>query len=294
MNIFEEIAASFKKGGMLVKLIYINLAVFLVYNLLFVFFFLAGAKDSFNLMNYLAVPAHIPNFLARPWTILTYMFFHEGFLHILFNLLWLYWLGQIFVHYKSEKELLGVYIMGGIAGAALYMLFYNVFPVFAESLPISYALGASAAVLAVVFAISTYVPNLTLNLLFIGPVKLKYIAAFMVVLDVIGIAGNNAGGHIAHLGGALFGYLFIVGQRNKVNLIKPILWAIGIWENYNPFRRKPKMKVDYRRTADDMEYNRVKVEKQKEIDIILDKISQSGYDSLSAEEKKTLFNMKGK
>jgi membrane associated rhomboid family serine protease len=294
MNIFEEIAESFKKGGMLVKLIYINLAVFLVYNLLFVFFFLAGAKDSFNLTNYLAVPAHIPNFLARPWTILTYMFFHEGFLHILFNLLWLYWLGQIFVRYKNEKELLGVYIMGGIAGAALYMLFYNVFPVFAESLPISYALGASAAVYAVVFATVTYNPNFTLNLMFIGPVKLKYIAAFLIVLDVISIAGNNAGGHIAHLGGAIFGYLFIVGQRSKVNLILPVLWAIGIWENYNPFRRKPKMKVDYRHTADDMEYNRVKVEKQKEIDIILDKISHSGYDSLSADEKKTLFNMKGK
>ncbi len=294
MNIFEEIAESFKKGGMLVKLIYINLAVFLVYNLLFVFFFLAGAKESFNLINYLAVPAHIPNFLARPWTIFTYMFFHEGFLHILFNLLWLYWLGQIFVHYKSEKELLGVYIMGGIAGAALYMLFYNVFPVFAESLPLSHALGASAAVYAVVFAISTLKPNLALNLLFIGPVKLKYIAAFMVILDIISIAGTNAGGHIAHIGGALFGSFFIISQRNGVNLLKPIQWLIDILVNNNPFRRKPKMKVDYRRTTDDMEYNRIKVEKQKEIDIILDKISKSGYDSLSAEEKKNLFNMKGK
>lgn len=294
MNIFEEIAESFKKGGMLVKLIYINLAVFLIYNLLFVFFFLAGAKDSFNLMNYLAVPAHIPNFLARPWTILTYMFFHEGFLHILFNLLWLYWLGQIFIRYKSEKELLGVYIMGGFAGAALYMLFYNVFPVFAEALPNSYALGASAAVYAVVFAITAYVPNFSISLMFIGQVKLKHIAVFLVILDIISIAGTNAGGHIAHLGGALFGYLFIASQRSKVNLIMPVLWAIGAWESYNPFKRKHKMKVDYRRTTDDMEYNRVKAEKQKVIDAILDKISQSGYDSLSAEEKKTLFNMKGK
>jgi membrane associated rhomboid family serine protease len=293
MNIFEEIAESFKKGGMLVKLIYINLAVFLIYNLLLVFFFLAGAKDSFNLMNYLAVPAHIPNLLARPWTVITYMFFHEGFLHIIFNLLWLYWLGSIFVQYKSERELLGVYIMGGISGAGLYILFYNVFTVFAQSLPISYALGASAAVYAVVFAIATYKPNLTLNLMFIGPVKLKYIVTFLVVIDIISIAGTNAGGHIAHIGGALFGSFFIISQRKGINLLKPIMWLIGIWEGNNPFRRKPKMKVDYRRTADDMEYNRIKVEKQKEIDAILDKISKSGYDKLTAEEKKTLFNMKG-
>lgn len=293
MNIFDEIVDSFKKGGTLVKLIYINLGVYLVFNLLLVFFFLAGAKDSFQLFYYLAVPAQITNLLARPWTVFTYMFFHEGFLHILFNLLWLYWLGNIFLHYKSERELLGVYIMGGIAGAALYILFFNMFPVFAESLPISYALGASAAVYAVVFAIATYKPNLSLNLMFIGPVKLKYIVTFLVVIDIISIAGTNAGGHIAHIGGALFGSFFIITQRKGINLLRPILWLIGIWESNNPIRRKPKMKVDYRRTADDMEYNRIKAEKQKEIDAILDKISKSGYDKLTAEEKKTLFNMKG-
>ena len=292
VNIWQEIRQSFRNGGILVKLIYVNLGVFLIYNLVKVFLFLGGSAFHTELTRFLAVPAYLPNLAHRPWTVFTYMFFHEGFIHILFNLLWLYWLGRIFLNFMSERKLFGVYIMGGLSGAAFYILFYNVFPVFSGVLPVSYALGASASVLAVVFAAATYAPNLRLNLMFIGPVALKYIALVMVLLDIVGMAGSNAGGHIAHLGGALFGYLFIYFQKLNVNLIKPVDWFMDfVFAGPSKMRRK-KMRVEYRKTSDDYEYNRMKAEKQAEIDRILDKISKAGYDSLSAEEKKTLFQMK--
>lgn len=293
-SIFEEIKQSFQSGGTLVKLIYINLGVFLVFNILRAILFLGGIDIGFSVSQYIAVPADLSNLISRPWTIITYMFFHEGFIHVLFNMLWLYWMGKIFLSFMSQRQLLGVYIMGGISGALLYILFYNIFPAFQNDLPISYALGASASVYAVVFAAVVYAPNLALNLLFIGPIKLKYIGAFLVLLDIISIAGTNAGGHIAHLGGAIFGYLFITAQNQKIDLLKPVSWITDAFTSSPSQKRRKKMKVDYKKPTDDFEYNRVKAEQQKEIDRILDKISKGGYDSLTSEEKQTLFRMKGR
>lgn len=293
-SIVEEIKESFRNGGTLVRLIYVNLAVFLVFNVLRAILFLGGIDIGFSVSQYIAVPAHLSNLATRPWTIVTYMFFHEGFIHVLFNMLWLYWMGKIFLSFMTQRQLLAIYIMGGISGALLYILFYNIFPAFSESLPISYALGASASVYAVVFAAVFYAPHLTLNLLFIGPVKLMYIGAFLVLLDIISIAGTNAGGHIAHLGGALFGYLFIAAQKQKLDLIAPVNWIIDAFTSSPSVKKRKKMKVEYKKPTDDYEYNRVKAEQQKEIDRILDKISKGGYDSLTSEEKKTLFRMKGR
>jgi hypothetical protein len=208
-------------------------------------------------------------------------------LHILFNILWLYWFGRIFLEFLDEKKLLGVYILGGLAGAILYILSFNLFPAFAQILPVSRALGASAAVLAIVISISVYVPNYTITLLFIGPVRLKYIAAFMIVLDIISIAGSNAGGHIAHLGGALFGWLFIRQYRKGYDLtrgINRLFKKTSAW-----FSPKSRLKVEYKKSATDYDYNMQKAERQKLIDDILDKISKSGYDSLTKEEKEILF-----
>lgn len=292
MSIVDEIKESFKTGSILTKLIYVNLAVFVIYNLVQALFLLTGNGDSFNLMQYLAVPAYIPNLALHPWTIITYMFFHEGFLHILFNLLWLYWFGQIFLGFMSQQKMLGVYIMGGIAGALLYMLFYNIFPHFHGALPISYALGASASVYAIVVATATYSPNLQLNLMFIGPVRLKYIALFMLMLDIISIAGSNAGGHIAHLGGALFGYFYVVLHNKGYDMAKPAIFIIdmvqGLW------KPKPRMKVNYKKADTDFDYNKRKKEQQAKVDAILDKIAKSGYEKLTAEEKEILFKMKDK
>ncbi len=290
MSITSEIKESFREGSSLTKIIYINLAVFIVYNLIRVIFFLGGTPVGSNFAQYLAVPADTANLMVRPWTIFTYMFFHEEFLHILFNMLWLYWFGVIFLEYMSQRKLVGVYIMGGLSGAALYILLFNVLSIFREALPIAIALGASASVLAVVIAISTLMPNLSINLLFIGQVKLKYLALFSVVIDIISIPISNPGGHIAHLGGALFGYLFIVAERQNIDLVEPISWLI------DRFKRQPRsqLKVNYRKAETDYDYNKRKVEQQIGLDKILDKIAKSGYDSLSKEEKETLFKFKDK
>lgn len=294
MSIADEIKTSFQKGSMLTKLIYINLAVFVAVKLVQVAFFLFSTSQAgtFFLIDWLAVPASFDGLLLRPWTVFTYMFLHEGFLHILFNILWLYWFGRIFLEYLDENKLLGVYILGGLAGAALYIFAFNLFPAFAQVLPVSRALGASAAVLAVVISISVYVPNYTINLIFIGPVRLKYIAAFMIVLDLISIAGSNAGGHIAHLGGALFGWLFIRQYRKGRDLTRGInilFFKISSW-----LKPAGKLKVEYRKPHTDYEYNRQKARRQQQIDEILDKISKSGYDSLSKEEKEILFKVSNK
>lgn len=290
MSISSEIKESFKEGSSLTKIIYINLAVFVIYNLIRAIYFIGGAPIGNSLAQYIAVPAETSGLISRPWTIFTYMFFHEEFLHILFNMLWLYWFGMFFLEYMSQRKLVGIYIMGGLAGAALYILAFNLLPVFSNILPMAFALGASASVLAIVVAISTLMPNLSINLLFIGSVKLKYLALFSVLLDIISIPVSNPGGHIAHLGGALFGYLYIVFSRQGIDLVKPITWIFDIISR----KRQPRshLKVNYRKADTDFDYNKRKVEQHASIDKILDKIAKSGYDSLTKEEKDTLFKFK--
>jgi len=292
MSITSEIRDSFKFGSNLTKLIYINLAVFLAYNLIRVIFFLGGTPLGDSLAQYLAVPADTSALLSKPWTIFTYMFFHEEFLHILFNMLWLYWFGLFFLEYLSQKKLVGVYIMGGLSGAVFYILLFNVLGAFREALPLAIALGASASVLAVTIAIATLKPNLSINLMFIGPLQLKYLALFSVILDIISIPISNPGGHIAHLGGAIFGYLFIIAGRQNIDLTKPIILILDLFTG----KKEPRshLKVDYRKPLTDYDYNKRKFNQQVGLDKILDKIAKSGYDSLSKEEKETLFKFKDK
>ncbi len=287
MSILDEIKKSFRSGSTLTKLIYINLAVFLAVKLIGVVFFLLSIDPTFSIVNWFAVPADINNLVFKPWTILTYMFLHQDFLHILFNMLWLYWFGQIFLRYFDEKKLLSVYLVGGLAGAALYILAFNVFPVFSNILPMSYALGASASVIAIVIAISVYAPNFKVNLLFFGPVALKYIAIVTIILDILSIASSNAGGHIAHLGGALLGYLYIVQMKKGRNITKGFDRFMD--KVFSLFKRREKFKVTYKRPMTDYDYNKSKAAEQKNIDAILDKIAKSGYDSLTKTEKEILF-----
>jgi membrane associated rhomboid family serine protease len=290
MGIAEEIKQSFKHSNAMFKLIYINLAVFLIINIIYVFLFLFGLKSvEVGLIKWLAVPAFLPNLATRPWTIFTYMFTHENFLHILFNMLTLYWFSVIFLNYFDEKKLLNLYILGGIAGALFYILSFNLFPVFQTSLPVSVALGASASVLTIMIAISVFVPNNSVYIILVGPVKLKYIAIFFIFLDVLSIPVDNAGGHIAHLGGAFFGWLFASQIKSGRDITK---WFGNIMDALFSFLKpREKIKVSYRRPSDEIEYNSQKLERQSEIDRILDKISKGGYESLSKEEKDILFKM---
>ncbi|MDA3952927.1 MAG: rhomboid family intramembrane serine protease [Bacteroidales bacterium] len=287
MSIIDEVKKSFKSGSSLIKLIYVNIAVFLAVKLIGTFVTLLQLNTGLSFVTWLAVPADINNLIFKPWTIFTYMFLHQDFLHILFNMLWLYWFGQIFLKHFDNKKLLSVYIVGGLAGAALFILSFNIFPLFNQAVPVSVALGASASVMAIVIAISVYIPNHKIHLMFFGPVALKYIALFSIVLDVLSIASENAGGHIAHLGGALFGYLYISQFRKGKNITKGFDRFMD--KTFSLFKPKDKFKVTYKRPVNDIEYNKTKASDQKNIDKILDKIADSGYDSLSKSEKEILF-----
>lgn len=287
MTIWDEIKESFKEGSALTRLIYINLGVFLVFRILNVFFFLSGTPFPF--MDWLALPADFELLASRPWTLITYMFLHFDFLHILFNLLWLYWMGQIFLSYFDQGKLVTIYLLGGIFGGLFYVAGYNSFPVFSQIVTDSRLLGASASVIAIVTALAVHAPNHTLHLMFIGPVKMKYIALFSVLMYVIGISSSNAGGNLAHLGGAFWGVIYVLQLRHGIDLGKGINGLFsGLKKTFSP---KPKVKVSYRKPVDDIEYNRQKNQDQKRMNEILEKISKSGYDSLSKEEKEILFKM---
>ena len=294
MDWIKKIKTFFKTNDALTGLIAVNLAVFVLYHVIRMFFVLFAALPHFSLDQWLAVPADTYTLLHRPWTLLTYMFFHQGIFHILFNMLWLYWFGKIFRMYFSGWQLVNVYILGGWMGALFYVLCYNVFPVFSVVRHSALLLGASAGVIAVVLAISCYVPKYTINLLLFGRVKLITIALITIAIDIISIStSDNAGGHIAHLGGALLGYLFAVNIHQKRD-ITAWFGRFCAWLG-SFFRPKPKlkMKVAYQRPPfDDREYNRQRNENQQEIDRILDKISVGGYDSLTRQEKETLFQQK--
>lgn len=287
MSVVDEIKESFKKGSVLTRLIYINIGVFLAVRIIHVFFFLLN-KD-FPLLNWLALPADSRQLLLMPWTLFTYMFLHFDFLHILFNVLWLYWIGKIFLFYFDEKKLLGIYILGGLTGGLFFVLAYNLFPAFAEVIVFSRLLGASASVLAIIAAVATYAPNHTINLLFIGQIRMKHLALVSIALYVIGIASSNAGGNLAHLGGAAFGFIFTLQYRKGRDLTRIITKFMDTAARL--FQPKQRIKVTYRGKNDDIAYNRQKNLQQEEINQVLDKISKSGYDSLTKEEKELLFKM---
>jgi membrane associated rhomboid family serine protease len=290
MSITDEIKDSFKNGNVLTRLIYINIGVFVALHIVIIFLYLFSAQEKIiNVIEYLAVPADLVTLLRRPWTIVTYMFLHKDFFHILFNLLWLFWFGKIFLSYLDEKRFLNVYLLGGISGALLYVISYNIVPGLSEQASVSIAMGASAAVMAIAIATATYSPNHTVYLVFIGPVKIIWVALLGFILSSIVDFSMNTGGKIAHIGGALFGYLFIAQYKKGKDITH---WFSKIMDTIFSFLKpRKKMKVTHKRATNEYEYNLVKKEKQKNLDAILDKISKSGYDSLTKEEKETLFKM---
>ncbi|MDR0836490.1 MAG: rhomboid family intramembrane serine protease [Tannerella sp.] len=284
-NIFTKLRQSFSQGNLLTKLIYINVGVFFAVRLSIVFLTLFKV-NGVDFLTYLQMPSLLKTLLYRPWTILTYMFLHVDFLHIIFNMLWLYWFGKIFLQFFNERQLGGLYVSGGIAGALFFLLAYNLFPYFEGGYGL--LMGASASVMAIVFAVSFYQKNYEINLMFVGRVKLIYLALFTLIIDVLMIVSDNAGGHIAHLGGALFGILFATQLQHGKD------WTVYvnrlIDQVVNRGKRKPRMKVTYQKKETDMEYNARKRRNSEMLDAILDKLKHSGYESLSADEKRALFD----
>ncbi len=286
-GIITNLGQRFRSGDVLAKLIYINVGLFVVIRLVWLVCLMMNVADI-SFLRYLQMPSSPELLLRRPWTLVTYMFTHFDALHILFNMLWLYWFGSLFMRFFSARQLGGLYVLGGVAGAALFMLMYNVLPYFRASASVGLLMGASASVMAIVFAVAFYKKDLEINLLFLGRIKLIYLAVLTIAIDFLAMTQSNAGGHIAHIGGALLGVWFARRIGEGKDLTAPVNRLIdGV---VNLFKRKPKMKVTYRRMETDYDYNAHKRREAEHIDAILDKLKRSGYESLSSDEKKQLFD----
>lgn len=290
-GIFSNIKNRFRQRDILIQLILINAVVFLVlaFNFVITKLFLI---NSFEPIQYIGVPENIELLMKRPWTLLTYMFSHQGFFHIFFNMLLLYWFGQIFLGYFNSKNLRSLYLLGGLAGALIYILAFNTIPLYKEMHP-SFLIGASASVMAIIFAVAFYNPLAEIGLLFFGTVKIIYIAIFLFVLDFLSLGDtSNPGGHIAHIGGAILGFCYAKLYLKGINITSWLTNVIDWVGNlFKPRSSKPKMKVKYKSSKErDYDYNKRKHQESEEIDRILDKIKTSGYSSLTEQEKRRLFD----
>ena len=285
MNFFEKIKQEFKVKNNLNILIIINLSMFMCIGFINLVVFLT--KNEFNILDYLALSSDVKTFLRRPWSVISYMFSQSNFFHLLFNVLVLYWFGKIFLSYLSDKQLLGIYLLGGISGALFFIVAYNIIPVFFEFKNASFAVGASASVMAVVFAIAFVMKNLRINLMFFGQIKILYIAIVVAVLDIINIAQGNAGGHITHLGGAIFGLVFALLYKKNIDITKGFTNFIYNFKTENQNRSKKQNREQNK--SKNQSQNQPKTQEQAKIDLILEKIKQNGYASLSPEEKAFLF-----
>jgi membrane associated rhomboid family serine protease len=297
-TIINDIQQKIRNGNTVTRLIIINIAVFLLVSIFRILSFLSGEAGVVRsiedfLKEILSLPLSFEGLLYRPWTLITYMFTHFALMHIFWNMISLYWFGQILADYTSSKKVIPLFLLGGLLGAILTICIITIIPSLAafQGAPM---IGASAGVTAIIIAAATLVPELKMNMIFIGPVKLIYVAIFVIFIDVLNLASyNNIGGNLAHLGGALMGYIFIVRYKKGKDLAKPFNRFFEMINNLFS-GSKTKMRVVHKRTVSDEEYNYQQKVNQKQIDEILDKISKSGYESLSKAEKEILFRASNK
>ena len=307
MSIVDDLRMRYRGSSLLLRFIYINIAVFVVLRIAgFVSFLISGS--SATIVRWVELPSDFYSFLRQPWTLITYMFSHYDVMHILFNMLWLYWLGRIFLIFFNPRQLGGLYVLGGIGGAALYLICYNLIPHLSNQH--SLLLGASASVLAIVVAIALYRPNYPISLFLFGSIALKWIAIITLFIDIIGIENNNMGGHIAHLGGALLGLWFGLSIKRGHDITSWINLCIDSVVMLFK-KREPKSKpLRNGRTEQEPSYkyhqstpgsssqsktkgtsteSATAVDEDK-LDEILGKLKQSGYAALTDEEREFLFN----
>jgi len=290
-NLLQDIKNYFNNNMVLYRLVLINVVVFIGINFFDLFSFLFGWHFSLDrlMRSFFGLEAGISNFIWKPWTIVSYMFLHDDIFHILFNMLFLTWTGKLFSEYLGNQKLSATYFLGGICGGLFYMVAYQIFPAFASH-DQAILIGASAGVLAVFFAAATLLPNYTTQLIFIGNIKLKFLAIIMFLLYAFSIPSGNAGGHIAHIGGALFGFVSIKFLQSGTDITK---WFSKLFSFKS--RSRKNMKVVYRsnENADEIYLNKQRMT-QENLDRILDKINRSGFDSLTADEKDFLYKASGK
>jgi membrane associated rhomboid family serine protease len=276
-SVYQDVKEAFISGNMIVRIIIINVALYMVLALTQALF-----PGFFNaVFPYIALPGNVVELVYKPWTLFTHMFSHTGFFHMAWNMLILYWFGNIVGDLIGDKRIAPLYFLGGLTGAVLYIISFYLLPTVAPR-----AIGASAAVLSIVFAAVAVAPDYRVHLLLLGPVKIKFIGLFILFFDLLGAASQvNAGGHIGHLGGTLFGFAFVYLLRKGVDL--------SDWKSIFPVKTPPKhrkLRVEYKAP----ELHRTKIQPKKitpleeEIDRILEKIKQQGYENLTGEEKDTL------
>ncbi|MBB3701471.1 rhomboid family intramembrane serine protease [Flammeovirga yaeyamensis] len=283
-----------KPGSGLLRLIIINVIIFVVMSLLNVLLTFSGYSSFFemNIYENLALPSEFTSFLYKPWTLVTYFFVHsmKDFFHILMNMLILYWFGMIFTEFLGDKKAVILYFLGGLMGGIVYLLIYNLIPYFDGANAV--VVGASGSVLAIVVGAATIAPDYRINLLFIGPVKIKWLAAFYVVMSISGLTGGNAGGQMAHLGGIIMGFTYVKMLQKGTDLGAPFYAIENFFDNL--LSPKKNLKVVYRRDKKSKSKTKAGKENtdqptQSRVDEILDKISDKGYEGLTQEEKQILF-----
>ncbi|MCK5103654.1 MAG: rhomboid family intramembrane serine protease [Cyclobacteriaceae bacterium] len=289
-----------KQNNGLIQLIILNVAIFVILGIIAVFSSIVGVDNLFTIAyKQFTIPAPFGEFILRPWTIITYAFAHSfnNLWHIIMNMLVLYWFGKVFVDFLGSQKLINLYIIGAIAGGTTYLLVYNLIPYYSERINMFDGMvGASAAVYAISVATATYWPDHKFFLLFLGPVKIKYLVGIYLFISFLGSIGPNAGGNLAHLGGALIGFIYARQLSKGVEMGTWVFKSMEFIKSF--FVKSPTIKVSHRQkksssaksasssgaSAKNTNYS------QAEIDKILDKISERGYDSLTKDEKEKLFN----
>jgi membrane associated rhomboid family serine protease len=283
MSIIDDLKLQYKLGGIAQRLIYWNVSCFLV-SLIFFYQFKVGA---FDFPTWIALSSEPSNFVLKPWTFLTYAFFHDGFWHLFFNMMVLNFSSTLFLTFFTPKQFLGLYVLSALFAGIAFVSGYYFLNLSAS------IVGASAAIMAVLVAATTYHPLMNVRLLLIGNVKLWHITFVIILLDLMQFRLENTGGHISHLSGALFGFIFIKLLENGIDLSKIVSCVLDFFANIftksasTPFKKVHK---NYSRPVEKSGSRIITKDKaQQQIDEILDKISQSGYDSLTKEEKEFLF-----
>lgn len=274
MELKDKLKYSLSVMGQLQKLIVINIIFFIIPLLLNTFLWLFELKDI-SIIDYFVVEADLMSLIFKPWSLITYGFLHGSFSHLFWNMIMLFYFGNILVNYFGDKRLLNVFFNGILFGGIIYIISYNLFPVFTGVS--SKMIGSSAGVMAILFYITSYNPNHTIRFFFLN-IKLLYIAIFLLLMDIIQIPVENSGGHIAHLGGALIGFLMFRSFKG--------IDFVDIYTNFST--KKNNRRIKRNKTFSGSNFD------QKKIDSILDKISESGYESLTKEEKNYLFKASNK
>lgn len=288
MGIIDKLKYQWKTGSMLVKLVFINIAVFILLHLVTLIMMFAGV-DAGSVLAEVELPSSMEALLRRPWTLVTYMFAQYDLFHILFNMLWLYWFGVIFLLADTSKRMLALYIYCGLGGALLFMAYYNAMNMY------GLLIGSSASVIGIVTATAIRHPDYKMGLLFIGEISLKWLAVITIAIDMFSIGGSNAGGHVAHIGGALTGALYAVAQKKGVDITRPfnalIDGIVNLWRYISTPRKKA---APRKQNAKKAQTSESRVADESTLDEILDKVKKSGYGALSKEEKQKLFDISRK